>query len=365
MTIGVPTVLTGPFAEFGEGADRGISAEVAALNAKGGLLGKQVKVVFEDDGASVPAAITNTKSMILNDHAVAIFGASTSSTGAAEEALAGQYHVPYLMWGGNDISLTTTDFNHYAFQLEPSTYMEPLAAAQYLSKLPYRRYYFITPNYSFGRDDVNSFEASMKSLGINLDILGTSYVPLFLNDYGPYISAAMATHPQIIFLGIFGGDEITFLKQAATYNLFANTTVFGPTGTDVMLAMGSETPSGIYLNDRAPFFALTNPEVPKLVNEYHLTYGGWPSEWYFLGMSAIQTWAQGVEKAHSFNGTKVADALSGATVSTIRGTFTIRPCDHQAIVPDYFFKTGTTISKYGFPTPEDVFVSNPQSTLMS
>lgn len=364
VTIGVPTVLTGPFAGFGQGADRGINAAIAQLNASGGVLGKQVKAVFEDDGAKVSTALTNSRNMILNDHAVALLGASTSSTAAAEAGVASQYHVPLLLWGGNDISLTTTDYNSYVFQLEPSTYMEPLAFAQYMAKLPYTRYYFIAPNYSFGHDDVNSFTAQMKKDGVKLKVVGTSYVPLFLTNYDSYITAAMATHPQVIFLGIFSGDEETFIKQAESYGLFSKVKVAGPTGTDVMAALGSETPAGMILNDRSPYFAIANPAARAYAASYHASYGSWPTEWALLGYSAVQTWAQGVEKAKSFGGPAVSSALSGATVSTIRGTFQIRACDHQAVVPDYF---GVVPSHFNPSTGfalTNIFASDPSKTMM-
>lgn len=365
VTIGVPTVLTGPFAGFGQGADQGIKDAVAQLNANGGLLGKKVNPVFEDDGAKVPAALTNSRGMVVQDHAVALFGGSTSSTAAAEAGVAGQYKVPLMLWGGNDISLTTKDFNQYLFQLEPSTYMEPLAFAQYMSKLSLTKYYFISPNYSFGHDDVNSFTAAMKKLGVKLDTTGTSYVQLFLNNYNSYISAALATHPQAIFLGIFSGDEITFIKQAETYGLFKNVKVAGPTGTDVLLALKSGTPAGMILNDRAPFFGIKDPAAMTYANTYHAKYGSWPSEWALLGYSSIQTWAQGVKTAGTFDGTKVSKALSGATVNTVRGSFKIRGCDHQAVVPDYFGTVASKVNpKYGFPKLNNIFVSNPQQTLM-
>lgn len=365
VTIGVPTVLTGPFAVFGQGADRGIQDAITKINSNGGLLGKEVKPIFEDDGGKVPAALTNARSMIVQDHAVALFGASSSATAAAEGGLAAQYKVPLLLWGGNDISLTTTDFSPYMFVLDPSTYMEPLAFAQYMSKLPYTRYYFIAPNYSFGRDDVNSFITQMKADGVKLDVLGKSFVPLFLNNYDSYISAAMSTHPQAIFLGIFAGDEVTFIKQAKTYGVFNTVKVAGPTGTDVLSALGSATPAGMILNDRAPFFAIPNPAAMAYAQSYHTRYASWPTEWALLGYMSVQTWAQGVEKAGSFDGAKVAAALSGATVNTITGTFSIRSCDHQAVVPDYFGTVASSVNPtYGFPALTNVFISSPQQTLM-
>ncbi len=340
---------------------------VNAINKSGGLLGKKVLVDFRNDNASVPTAISNTQSLIQDDHVSALFGASTSSTVGAMESLATKYQLPLMIWNGNDIATVTTDYSKYAFQLQPNTYMEPLGAAQYLSKLPYRRYYFITPDYSFGRDDIDSFQASMKSLGIKLDNLGTSYTQIGQPSFTSAISAALATHPQMIFLGIFGGDEVTFIKQAESYNLFSKTAVFGPTGTDTLLALGKSTPTkNLYLNDRAPFFAIKTAAMKTFTNQFHTLYGSWPSEWGVLGYSAVQSWAQGVEKAKSFTGNAVSAALKGDTVHTLKGSFQFQACDNQAVVPDYFGKVASTVSaKYGFPLLTDLFVSSPTKTLMS
>jgi branched-chain amino acid transport system substrate-binding protein len=366
VTIGVDTATSGFFAESGIDGDRGITMAVNAINAGGGLLGKKVLVQFRNDNSSVPTATTNTQSLIEDNHVVALLGASTSSTVGAMEALATRYKIPLMIWNGNDIATVTSDYSPFAFQLQPNTYMEPLGAAQYLSKLAYRRYYFITPNYSFGRDDIDSFQASMKSLGIHLVNLGTSFTEIGQPSFTSDISAALATHPQMIFLGIFGGDEITFIKQAEGYNLFSKTAVFGPTGTDTILALGRSTPNkNLYLNDRAPFFAIHSPAMTSFTNSFHSLYHAWPSEWAVLGYSAVQSWAQGVQKAHSFGGTTVSKALTGDTVHTLKGTFQFEACDNQAIVPDYFGKVATTvIPKYGFPLLTNLFVSSPTKTLM-
>jgi branched-chain amino acid transport system substrate-binding protein len=367
VTIGVDTATSGFFGESGVDGDDGITMAVNTINKSGGLLGKKVDVVFRNDNASVPTAISNTQSMIQNDHVVALLGASTSSTVGAMESLATQYKIPLMIWNGNDIATVTKDYSKYAFQLQPNTYMEPLGAAQYLSKLPFRRYYFITPDYSFGRDDIDSFQASMKSLGIHLINLGVSYTQIGQPSFTSDISAALATHPQMIFLGIFGGDEVTFIRQAESYNLFSKTAVFGPTGTDTLLALKGSTPTkNLYLNDRAPFFAIHSAAMTSFTNEFHKLYGSWPSEWAILAYSAVQTWAQGVQKAHSFGGNAVSAALKGATIHSLRGTFQIEACDNQAVVPDYFGKVSSTIlPKYGFPLLTDLFVSSPTKTLMS
>jgi branched-chain amino acid transport system substrate-binding protein len=138
--------------------------------------------------------------MIQNDGIKALFGSSTSATAAAEEALAGQSKLPMMIFAGNDISLTTTNFNAYSFQLQPSTYMEPRAVAQYLAKSRPARIFTISPDYSFGHSYVSNFMAGLKENGVEATLVGEQYPPLASTDYTSYISAALAAKPDFVFV---------------------------------------------------------------------------------------------------------------------------------------------------------------------
>ncbi|MER3399320.1 MAG: hypothetical protein C4316_12505, partial [Chloroflexota bacterium] len=85
-----------------------------------------------------------------------------------------------------------------------------------------------------------------------------------------------------------------------------------------------------------------------------------------LGYTAVQTWAYGVQKANSFDGDPVAEALAGARVPTIRGNITIRQCDHQAEIPEYIGTISSSLHpEYGFPILENIFVAHPEKILLS
>lgn len=365
VKIGAPAVLSGSTAMIGQTALQGLQMAVDEINAAGGLLGDKIEIVQADDAGSPATANTVTRNMILNDGVKAIFGASNSGTGAAEERLAGQYKLPIMFYGGNDISLTTTNFNKYAFQLSPSTYMEPRAVAQYVAKEHVQRVFTITPDYNFGRSYVTNFVDGLKEQGIKADVAGQQYPPLGATDFSSYISAAMAAKPDFLFMGMFSGDLITFIRQGKGYGLFDKVHVGGPTGTDIVESMKSDTPAGMILWARAPFFAMKSPDIETFVNKYHAKFGGWPSEWPVLAYASVQIWADGVRKANSFDGTKVSDALSGGTFNTIRGKLTLRACDHQADAPVYVGKVSAKIDpRYGFPLLDDVFTPDPARTMM-
>ena len=83
---------------------------------------------------------------------------------------------------------------------------------------------------------------------------------------------------------------------------------------------------------------------------YYAKYKDWPSAWAIMAYTAGQAWAYGVRKAASFDSDKVAAALGGATVPTIRGPLTLRACDHQANVPEYVGVVADAPDpRYGYP----------------
>ena len=74
VTVGVSTSLSGSIAYLGQTSLNGVQMAVDDINAKGGLLGKKIKVVSADDNITPATGASNVRSMITSDHAVALFG---------------------------------------------------------------------------------------------------------------------------------------------------------------------------------------------------------------------------------------------------------------------------------------------------
>jgi branched-chain amino acid transport system substrate-binding protein len=336
VTIGESTTLSGPIAELGQSGLQGVQMAVADLNAHGGVLGRKVRVVSADDALAPATGASNIRSMILNDHAVAIFGPVSSAVAAAEEPVAAQYQIPIFFHTSNDISLMGKDFTKYAFQVVPNTVMESRAAADYLARVSGGKQITVAtfaPAYSFGYDTVNGFLQALKDLHVKYRLVAQEFPPVAATSISSYLSRIVTAKPQYLFNAQFGGDLVTFTQQAAGYGLFAKTKVIAMYDSPVLAALGPKAPAGAIGFDRLPFWAV--PGLAPFSRQFRSRYGAWPSEWAILAYTAVQTWAYGVEHAHSFSGAKVAAALSGATVPTIRGPITIRSCDHQAEIPEY------------------------------
>lgn len=321
------------------------------INAKGGLLGKKVKVVSADDNAQPATGAANARSMITKDKAVALFGPVSSAVASAEEQVAEQYKTPIFFHTSNDVSLMTKTFTPYAFQNVPNTTMEPRAVADYLAKKVGSKQITIAtfaPDYSFGHDTVDGFLQALKKLHVNYKLVKQEFPPLGASNISSYLSALVSAHPQYVFNAQYGGDLVAFTKQASQFGFFKDTTVIAMYAYAPLDALGSAAPTGAIGFDRAAFWAIKNPEMSKFVTAYKAKYKKYPTEWAILAYASAQEWAYGVKKAGSFDSDKVIKEIPGATVPTIIGDMKIRECDHQAEVPEYVGTISKTASsQYG------------------
>ncbi len=337
VTIGVATTLSGPFGSYGTGGLQGIKLAVDDINSHGGLLGSKVNVASGDDQVDPATGETVTRNLILHDRVVALFGSVSSAVAAGQEQLAGQYKVPVFFHLANDVSLTTTTFNKYAFEFSPNTDMEPAAAALYYAQVIGHgpvRIATITPDYSFGLDTVKAFLADLKKDGVSYTVTSQQTPALGASSFTSQLAAILASSPQYVFSGQYGADLVTLTKQGLGLGLFSKAKVGGMYDLQVLQALGAQAPAGAIGWDRAPFWTDSSSAMHDFVSAYKAAFHDYPSEFAIIGYTAVQAWAWAVKKAGSFDADKVSAALGGATVPTVRGDITVRACDHQAEVTE-------------------------------
>lgn len=371
VNLGQSTSLTGPVAGLGVANRDGAQLAVDRINAGGGLLGKQIKLLTADGQLKPNTGVTNVRNFVLADHVAAVLGPVSSAVGIAEAGVAAQYHVPIFFSVSNDVDQTGKAYSKYAFQLVPSTYMEPHAMALYVAGLfkqnHWKTLYTIAPNYAFGHSTVEQFLDGLKQDGVDVDVVGQQWPQLGASDYTQYISAIMAKSPDFVFAAEYGGDLITFTKQAQGAGLFQKTHVLGDYWPLALEALGTSAPAGAITDDRAPpFYTVKTKDMEQFADSFHARFHRWPGTWAILGYSAVQTWADGVRKAGSFDGDKVVAALSGgATVKTIRGDITLRDFDHLAQVPVYMGVLSSDVdAKYGRRIMANVVAEPPGKIMM-
>jgi branched-chain amino acid transport system substrate-binding protein len=351
VNVGMSSTLSGPVAALGTAALHGVELAAADINAKGGLLGKKINIVSADGLAQPATGAQNVRNMITKNHAVALMGPVASSVATAEEQVAAQYKTPIFFLASNDSSLVTKTFTPYAFQNVPSTIMEPRAIADYLAKKVGSQKITIgtfAPDYSFGHDSVDSFLQALKALHVNFTLVKQEFPALGASNISSNLSALIAARPQYVYNAQYGGDLVSFTKQAEQFGFFKHTTVIAMWSATDLKALGGNAPTGAIAFNRAAWSAIDTPAMNDFVKAYQAKYNELPDTWSVLGYSALQEWAYGVQQAGSFQADKVIKVLPGATVPMILGPTKIRACDHMSELGEYVGTISQTgDSQYG------------------
>jgi ABC-type branched-subunit amino acid transport system substrate-binding protein len=98
-TIGMSSLLSGPFGFVGVGLKNGAEAYFNYVNKHGGVDGYQLKLVALDDQSETSNDLTNIKTLVSQDGAIGVIGLALSSTSTAAVPLGQQLNVPMLFEG--------------------------------------------------------------------------------------------------------------------------------------------------------------------------------------------------------------------------------------------------------------------------
>jgi len=218
VKIGLNDPLTGTYAVLGKNEQIGCELAVEQINAKGGILGRQVQLLVEDStSADTGTAVQKAHKLIDRDKVDFFLGNVNSAMAIALGEVTNQAGILHIVTGGHTDSVTGTDCHWNVFRVCNTTRMETNSVAKTLFTKYGKKFYFLTPDYAFGHTLQEGFEAALKAN--NGTELGASLTPLGTTDYSSYLIKAQAANPDVIIFLQAGQDAVNALKQAVQFGL--------------------------------------------------------------------------------------------------------------------------------------------------
>ncbi|HET8610695.1 MAG TPA: ABC transporter substrate-binding protein [Burkholderiales bacterium] len=311
IKIGMHDPLTGTYAAEGDSEVKGAKMAVTEVNKKGGILGREVQLIVEDDNANAGLAAQKAHKLIEKDGCAMIMGAVSSATALSVNQVAHQKGVVYMVTGGHTDPVTGSQCHWTTFRICTTTYMLAAGLCNFLFKKYGGKWYFITPDYAFG----HSFQASYAKIlaGLGGKVLGNSLSPLGTTDFSSYLIKAQSTNPDVLCLLVDGQDLVNCMKQAVQFGLDKKYAIGGGLSElEVAAALPKEARLGWwelewYWNQPK------TPHVKEWVAEYRKTYhdNTYPSARTWFGYAGLHALALGANKAKSIDPVKHAHALEG------------------------------------------------------
>src|SRR5687767_11680442 len=267
--IGVPMILSGPGALFGEPSVQGMQMLVDEVNAKGGVAGKKLQLVVRDTKGNADEAVRVARELILKENVDFLVGTLTSAEGPAVSVVAKENKIVFIAPIPKTDQLTAKDKLHpYVFRVAATTTMEGRSAAEIVAKWPVTKVATISPDYAYGQDVTKSFVEHLKKIKPSVQIVDQQWPKLGEADYTPFINAQMAKKPEAVFSSLWGGHFVTFAKQAKPLGYFDavknNVMAVGEAGSpESAKSMGKDYPVGIWGNSYDAFYWTAAPAAHK------------------------------------------------------------------------------------------------------
>ena len=209
--------LTGVYAAPAGNEVMGAKLAVEQINAKGGILGRQVELLVEDSANDVGTGVQKARKLIERDQVNFIIGDVNSGIAAAIAQVTAEKKILHIVSGGHTDSITGKDCKWNVFRVCNTTRMEANSVSNVLFNKYGKKWHFITPDYAFGHTLYDACTDDLKKLGGT--VTGNELTPLGTTDFSAYLIKARAANPDVMILLVQGSDMINCLKQVVQFGL--------------------------------------------------------------------------------------------------------------------------------------------------
>ncbi len=217
IKMGMVDPLTGVYAAPAGNEVMGAKLAVDQINAKGGVMGRQVELLVEDSANDVGTGVQKARKLIERDNVNFIIGDVNSGIAAAIAQVTAEKKVLHVVSGGHTDSITGSDCHWNVYRVCNTTRMEANSVSDLLFKKYGKKWHFITPDYAFGHTLFDACDANLKKLGGT--VTGNELTPLGTTDFSAYLIKARAANPDVLLLLVQGSDMINCLKQIVQFGL--------------------------------------------------------------------------------------------------------------------------------------------------
>ena len=364
VKLGILAAKAGVLAPVGESGLRGVQWATERINATGGILGRKIELVVEEE-SSAKDTVERFRKLALQDKVDAVSGAISTGVGLALGPVAEEMKTIWLAWDattqkGVDETMPKPKYSFRSTDNECEAVMASILTAHHF-KGTFKTVAGINPDYSYGRDNWAAFLAIMKKYGLEAQVVSELWPKLGATDFTAHVAALAQAKPDLIFSCFWAGDTPIFLKQAHGAGLTKSTRLVLTTGGGVHESLKKEfTPEGAILGYNCFYFE--NPKASTLAREFTRWHADrfkeWPNYESDHAYFTVVAFEAAVERAAKAAGGKwptqdaIIQALEGVEAESLSGPRRYRE-DH--IMEATFFQGTTTHkNKYDFVTIDPV-----------
>jgi branched-chain amino acid transport system substrate-binding protein len=308
IKVGEFASLTGKEATFGTSAHEGTLLAIEQVNLSGGVLGKQLELLTEDDQTKAGEPANAVNKLISKDGVIAILGEVASSRSLEAAPICQQSQIPMISPASTNP--TVTQEGNYIFRVCFNDDFQGGALANFASgTLKANKVAILTDVKSdYSKGLAKSFKAKYSNnggnIGTELDFNGGD------KDFKGQLTAIKSDNPDAIFLPGYYNDVALICIQAKQLGM--NIPIFGGDGweSESLLTIGKDAMEGHYFSTHCSIEQPT-PEMTAFVAAYQKRFEGkTPDAMAVLGYDSAMVLVDAIKRAKTTESVSLRDAIA-------------------------------------------------------
>lgn len=319
IKIGSINPVTGEAATFGASTKNGATLAAEEWNKAGGVLGKQVRLVYADDKGDPAEGATVFTKLIQEVKVVGIVGGITSRVALAGAPIAQAAKVPMLSPTATNEKVT--EAGDYVFRSCFIDSFQGRVAAKYAIegfKAKTAAIIFDIGN-DYSKGLAENFTATFTALGGK--VVSTEAHPTAAVDFKAQLTKIIRAKPEVVYIPDFYNDVALIARQVRELGYKGN--LVGCDGWDspeLAKIAGAAIEGGVFTNHYSKDD--TRPVVQEFVAKYKARFNAEPDALAVLAYDGMNIMLDSIKRAGSTEGQAIRDALAATKLDTVTGTIT-------------------------------------------
>jgi branched-chain amino acid transport system substrate-binding protein len=335
IVVGEYGSLTGTTATFGQSTDNGIKMAYDEINAAGGVLGKKIRVIVEDDRSQPEEAATAVQKLINQNHVVSVIGEVSSSRSLAAAPICQSNKIPMI--SPSSTNPRVTQIGDYIFRVCFIDPFQGLVMAKFAANsLKLKKVAILVDvrnDYSVGLQTF--FRQNFRQMGG--EIIAEQSYSEGDSDFKAQLTQIKAANPEAIYVPGYYTEVATIARQARELGM--TMPLLGGDGWDSprLFEIGGDALNGCYISNH---YSVDDPSpaIQKFVGDYRGRYKQTPDALAALGYDAARILSDAITRAGSTAPDKIRDALATTKdFPGVTGKITIN-AERNAIKPAVILK---------------------------
>ncbi len=306
LKVGVQAPITGSYANEGQGIKNSVRLLAEQINAKGGVMGKQIEVIVCDDQGTAMAAAICAKDLV-NKGVSMVIGSYTST---CAEAAQKTYFKAGVLQTSDGTADSLTEHGYWTFFRNsfPNRAEADFAADYMVNVKKYQRIVVISDFSSYADGLGNAVEAAIKKLGGN--VISRDKIKANSQNFTPVLTNIKSKKPDAIFFAGYYTDGGQLRAQQVALAIKADFIGGDANDNPDFVKLAGSAAKGAYLINVPTPEMLPYAVAKDFLAAYKAKFGSLPpSIWTVMNTDGMRAIIHAMEQTKSFDTKKVADYL--------------------------------------------------------